>query len=73
MNVSSSGLAQAAMVTSGAQASPTAQAVQVSVLKKALTLEAANAQALLQALPQPPAALPLATEGTLGTQLNVRA
>ncbi|HRK38201.1 MAG TPA: putative motility protein [Burkholderiaceae bacterium] len=69
MDVSASGLVQAALATSGAQ---THQAVQVSVLKKALNLEAANAQALLQALPQP-AQLPLAQHGNLGTQLNVMA
>ena len=49
------------------------QAVQVSVLKKALNIEAAGAQALLQALPQPTPALPLATQGSLGTQVNVMA
>ena len=70
MDVSPSGLTQAAMAVSGAQ---TTQAVQVSVLKKALNIEAAGAQALLQALPQPAPQLPLATQGNLGTQLNVMA
>ncbi|EER61398.1 conserved hypothetical protein [Acidovorax delafieldii 2AN] len=44
----------------------TADAVQVTVLKKALDTQASAAATLLQALPQPP----LATSGTLGTQLN---
>lgn len=69
MDVSVSGLTQAALAATGAQ---TSQAVQVSVLKKAINLEAANAQALLQALPQP-TQLPLASQGNLGTQLNVLA
>lgn len=70
MNVSPSGAVQAAMAVSDAQ---NMQAVQVSVLKKALNIEAAGAQALLQALPQPAPALPLATQGNLGTQINVMA
>lgn len=70
MDVSAPGLTQVALAASGTQ---TAQAVQVSVLKKALSIEAAGAQALLQALPQPAPELPLATQGNLGTQLNVMA
>ena len=70
MNVSPSGAVQAAMAVSDAQ---NMQAVQVTVLKKALNIEAASAQALLQALPQPTPALPLATQGNLGTQVNVMA
>lgn len=70
MDVSSSGLTQAALASSAGQ---TAQAVQVTVLKKAINIDAANAQALLQALPQPAPQLPLATQGNLGTQLNVMA
>ena len=70
MNVSPSGAVQAAMAVSDAQ---NMQAVQVTVLKKALNIEAAGAQALLQALPQPAPALPLATQGSLGTQVNVMA
>jgi hypothetical protein len=70
MNVSASGLTQAALAVTGAQ---TAQAVQVSVLKKAMNIEASNAQALLQALPQPAQQLPLATQGSVGTQLNTMA
>lgn len=67
MNVSSSGAVQAAMAVTEAQ---NMQAVQVSVLKKALDIEAAGAQALLQALPQSAPALPLAKQGSLGTNLN---
>ncbi|KAB2903118.1 MAG: putative motility protein [Burkholderiaceae bacterium] len=49
--------------------SETANAVQVQVLKKALDSEASAAATLLQALPQPP----LATSGSLGTQVNTYA
>lgn len=49
--------------------SETANAVQVQVLKKALDSEASTAATLLQALPQPP----LATSGSLGTQVNTYA
>lgn len=45
----------------------TAQAVQVSVLKKSMDVQASAALALLQALP---AQLPLAASGNLGTQVN---
>ncbi|EJE49882.1 hypothetical protein PMI14_05452 [Acidovorax sp. CF316] len=41
-------------------------ALNIRVLKKALDIQANSAATLLQALPQPP----LATSGTLGTQLN---
>ena len=47
----------------------TADAVQVTVLKKALDTQETAAATLLAALPQPP----LATEGPLGTQLNTYA
>ncbi|TXH88058.1 MAG: putative motility protein [Rhodoferax sp.] len=43
-----------------------AQTAQVLVLKKAMDVQAAGALALLQALP-------LATSGTLGTQVNALA
>jgi hypothetical protein len=49
------------------------QDVQINVLKKAMNAQASAAAALIQALPQPTGALPLATSGTLGTQLNTRA
>lgn len=58
-------------------AADTPGAAQVLALRKALQLEQQGALALLNALPQPVPAvtgeLPLATEGTLGTQLNVMA
>lgn len=44
-----------------------AQEVQVSVLKKALDVQASGTLALLQAIP---ANLPLASSGSLGTQVN---
>lgn len=49
--------------------SQTAQAVQVHVLRKAMDMQESAAATLLQALPQPP----LATSGTLGTQVNTYA
>jgi stage V sporulation protein SpoVS len=48
------------------QQSQVAQAAQVLVLKKAMDIQAAGAMALLQALP-------LATSGNLGTQVNTMA
>lgn len=48
----------------------TADAVNLLVLRKALDIQAAGASALLSALPQQPA---LATEGSLGRNLNVYA
>jgi len=53
----------------GAQ-DPTATAVGLLVLRKALDVQAAGALALLNALPPQPA---LATEGSLGRNLNVYA
>jgi hypothetical protein len=44
-----------------------AQQVQVSVLKKSLDVQATAALTLLQAVPGP---LPLATSGTVGTNIN---
>ena len=41
-------------------------AINITVLKKALDVQASAAATLLQALPQPA----LATSGTLGTQVN---
>lgn len=48
------------------------QAVQVSVLKKAMQAQASEVLGLLQAVAPVPTTgeLPLATSGTLGTQLN---
>jgi hypothetical protein len=48
----------------------TAQQAEVLVLKKAMDIQEAGALALLQALPPVPQ---LATEGTLGTQVNTYA
>ena len=64
MNISSTSAVQAA--TSAAQ-SDTADSVNILVLKKALNMQATTATTLLQTLPQPP----LATEGTVGTKVNV--
>ena len=50
-------------------AAQTSEAVNVTVLKKAIDIQADAAATLLQALPQPS----LATSGTLGTQVNVYA
>jgi len=44
-----------------------AQSVHVSVLKKAMNIQAAGVQTLLSSLP---GALPLASSGTLGTRVN---
>ncbi|OBS30847.1 hypothetical protein Tfont_00111 [Tepidimonas fonticaldi] len=58
-----------------AAASGTPGAAQILVLRKALQLEQQGALALLNALPQPApvGSLPLATSGSLGTQVNVMA
>ena len=48
------------------QQSQVAQAAQILVLKKAMDIQETGAQALLQALP-------LATSGNLGTQVNTMA
>jgi len=70
MQITSSSVSQAAASVSGG--SPM-QDVQINVLKKAMNAQASAAAALIQALPQPTGALPLATSGNLGTQLNTRA
>jgi hypothetical protein len=49
----------------------TAEAAQVLMLRKAMDMQAASAAELLQALPQPAAAL--ATSGTLGRTVNTYA
>ncbi|QIL44098.1 putative motility protein [Acidovorax sp. HDW3] len=60
-------LSNAIMHTANAlQQSKTADAVQVAVLKKSMDVQKTAAATLLQALPQPP----LASSGTLGTQVN---
>lgn len=61
------GLTNSIVSTSTALASrQTSDAINITVLKKALDVQASAAAALLQALPQPA----LATSGTLGTQVN---
>jgi len=63
-------LTQSIVSTASAQASrEAADAVQVSVLKKAMDMQETAAATLLATLPQPP----LATEGALGTQINTYA
>jgi hypothetical protein len=64
MDVTPAGLVNAAVEMKQAQ---TAQAVQVSVLKKAMDVQATTALSLLQAMP---GNLPLANSGSLGTQVN---
>lgn len=67
MNVSAAGLVNASTQASQSQL---AQSVQVSVLKKAMDVQATGAMTLLQSLP---GSLPLANEGQLGTKVNVMA
>lgn len=64
MDVSTNALIDAAVQ---AQQAGLTQNVQVSVLKKAMDVQASSALALLQAIP---ANLPLAESGKLGTQVN---
>lgn len=67
MNIGNDASVRAA--TSAAQSS-NATEVQMAVLKKALNSQAASVQPLLDSLPQAPK---LATEGTVGTQVNTYA
>jgi len=67
MDVSPAGLVNA---STQMQQSQVAQTAQILVLKKAMDIQASGALALLQALP---ANLPLATSGSVGTQVNVMA
>ena len=61
------GLTNSIVSTSTALASrQTSDAINITVLKKALDVQASAAATLLQALPQPA----LATSGTPGTQVN---
>ena len=61
------GLTNSIVSTSTALASrQTSDAINITVLKRALDVQASAAATLLQALPQPA----LATSGTLGTQVN---
>lgn len=59
----------ALQIASQSSRAETAQAVQVSVLKKSMHVQENAAMALLQSLPQPA----LATSGSLGTQVNAYA
>lgn len=63
MDISPAALVNASTQMKQAQVAQTAQ---VLVLKKAMDMQATGAQALLQALP-------LATSGNLGTQVNTMA
>jgi hypothetical protein len=63
MNIANTPAVQSASAAAQGQ---TSDALNILVLKKALDAQAAAA-ALIQALPQ---SLPLATEGSLGTQVN---
>lgn len=67
MDISSNAMASSVLQT---QQAGGVQAVQLSVLKKAMDLQKGQALSLLQALP---GNLPLATQGTLGTQVNTMA
>jgi Putative motility protein len=70
MQVLSSSVSQVAAVVSQGGGTDGAQ---LMVLKKALDVQAGAAAALIQALPQPPGPLPLATDGNLGTLVNTLA
>ncbi|MBP9149578.1 MAG: YjfB family protein [Rhodoferax sp.] len=63
MNIVNTPAVQVAAATSQG---PSQDALNILVLKKALDIQASSAASLIQALPQPP----LATQGTLGTQVN---
>lgn len=67
MDVSPAGLVNAVVQMQQAQ---TTQQAQILVMKKAMDVQGAGVLALLQAVP---ASLPLATEGSLGTQVNLLA
>ena len=66
MNIASTTAVQSA---TAATQSSTSDAVNIAVLKKALDVQASAALGLIQALPQPQVPQ-LATEGSLGTQVN---
>ncbi|BFO56133.1 MULTISPECIES: YjfB family protein [Comamonadaceae] len=64
------GLTQSLVNTATAMASQkTSDAVNMTVLKKAMDIQKSSAAQLLEALPQPQ----LATSGSLGTQVNTYA
>ncbi len=65
------GLSQSLVNTATAMASQkTSDAVNLTVLKKALDIQKSSAAQMLEALPQPQQ---LATSGSLGTQVNTYA
>lgn len=66
-----SSVTSATTVNNASSATPgsASSAAALLVLKKSMNLDAANAAALIQALPQPA----LATSGNLGTQVNTYA
>ncbi|AVS74741.1 YjfB family protein [Paracidovorax cattleyae] len=66
------GLTQSIVNTATAMASQkTSDAVNITVLKKAMDIQKSSAAQLLEALPQPQPQL--ATSGSLGTQVNTYA
>lgn len=67
MDVSPAAMVNAVVQMRGAQ---TTQEAQMLVMKKAMDLQGAGVMALLQAVP---GNLPLASSGSLGTQVNVMA
>lgn len=71
MSPISASTASSALVNSASSGPPgtVSGAASMLVLKKALDVEAGSAAQLLQALPQPP----LATSGSVGTQINTYA
>ena len=65
------GLTNSIVSTSTALASrQTSDAINITVLKKALDIQADAAATMIAALPQPPKVEALATSGSLGTQPN---
>lgn len=64
LDVSPAALVDGVVQTRSDQA---AQQVQIRVMKKAMDAQASTAAALLNSVPAP---LPLATEGSLGTNVN---
>ncbi|MBF9267104.1 YjfB family protein [Paracidovorax cattleyae] len=68
------GLTQSIVNTATAMASQkTSDAVNITVLKKAMDIQKSSAAQLLEALPQPQPQPQLATSGFLGTQVNTYA
>jgi hypothetical protein len=70
MGIASTSAVQSA--TAAAQ-TPTSDALNIRMLKKALDSQENTAMGLINSLPQPAPAPALATEGSLGTQVNTYA